>query len=281
MYSHWASVISLKIGPANDSIWPTAESMAFSPSTAHLENASVNEDDASINSRAAFCTNSVDSTARDNLNMPLVWKGVDRRETRDENKNDGVVQKAKEALLKAEEEMKVARIREANARHCLEHMQAPLFKEGFKTFAKTSEALARKTAVLWEGVHNAVEAMPSLDGEGVDVPATRDILKSAVGQVPEVSKKCTQRLPGVFLYKKAEKKLGRGRDKKRFFQIEPAEDGGTGAVLAYYRDVENGRAVELKGSIALDHDTSITVKKSEICIKTDVHKRTWTLTVRT
>ena len=38
-------------------------------------------------------------------------------------------------------------------------------------------------------------------------------------------------------------------------------------MLAYYRDVENGRAVELKGSIGLDHETSISVKKAEICIK--------------
>jgi hypothetical protein len=103
--------------------------------------------------------------------------------------------------------MKAARIKEANAKHCLDRMKGPLFKDGFKIFAKTSETLAKKTAILWEGVYNAIDNMPDTDDQGVNVPDTRDLLKSAVEQIPDVNKQTTTRLPGGFLYKKVSDRI--------------------------------------------------------------------------
>lgn len=166
--------------------------------------------------------------------------------------------------------------------------------------------MSAKSACIWKGLKDAVEALPEpelmdsavADPDDVDISESIAILgetRADACNMPEYLPRypgwcmrhdraahtplsflaahacmhpvltctaCAVPMPascvGVFLHKKPEKV---GREKKRFFQLEPAEDGGSSSCrLCYYIDAKQGVAVDLKGAVALNSATKIELK---------------------
>lgn len=190
--------------------------------------------------------------------------------------------KAEAMKSKAKEDLAKAQRTEATAIFTRDYSQVRIFKQAFKVLSSSGERLAQQERIVWDALYKSVDAIPEPEpGQGsmvmdngvpVPVPECGQAITEAQDSLQEVQPKFYCRYPGVFFHKKAEKV---GREKKRFFQLEPPDEAVEGSRLGYYVDIKDGVGIEKKGIVQLDATTEMKTEGPTIYIKTGA--RTWQL----
>lgn len=189
-----------------------------------------------------------------------------------------------------------ARLVETRAADTYERARQAVGKSALKAIAAAYLQLATKGTHIFGGVTNIAESIPDEGEPARSSDEYSGCADSALDAVGRSSEAAVSRYPGVFLQKKAEKRVTicpaalyarpdpaqtrLGKARTRFFQVESGA-GSRGCSFTYYTDLQDGIPVGEKGRILLDRTTQIDaspplrMRARRLCRSLSTHPMRW------
>lgn len=184
--------------------------------------------------------------------------------------NEAGLPAAKQALEKA-------KLNEARLRDKFTRLKHVVVKAGLFQMTGSYVKMTDVGSHLFNAMNQLASMMPDEVSEdnlqSINLAEIKGVVSDAMTQLPQAQ--TNHRYPGIFLHKKAEKF---GKEKKRFFQLEPAP-GTDGSVFCYYQDVLRGLPYMKKGEIVINSETEVDTNGREILLRTP--NRKWVLISKT